>query len=254
MDNSIIKYSSETIFLYQKNNNFEKLPDEIIKKIDKIYKNINSRIIKKTNYNDYYKYNKETETKILIDNSKKIESEIIIILNKISKNNLQQCLNSLNKIIEKEKNKSIYNKFITENIFNNTIKQPLFCSPYIQILTYFKDTITIQEKINLYLKFIDNEKNNQKLRYGYSYFISSLYNYSLMDEFNLKNILNTIIDRIQNIKINCEDNVEYLVIISKTINKKNIIKPFIPIIISLTEDKNISNKLKFKLMDIKDSY
>ena len=248
------KYTPNEIFSLKKNDFI--LPETVSKNLDNIHNILSSRNNSKKIISKYStgtwtkgKYLPQTE----MHDKNKNKQDIISILNKISNNNFESSLEILTKISSQDSSDE-YPSFITENVFKNSISQSIFCKNYVRILLSIKSEAIIQSKIREFDNFIYNEKNPKHLKSGYASFISELFNVGLIDN-NLINILiKNIIKNILKDKLLCEDYVECLFTINKTVENRKLMKETLfDDLDTMIEDKEINAKCRFKIMDIKDS-
>jgi hypothetical protein len=248
------KYTPNEIFNLKKND--YALPDNVSKNLNNIYDILSSR---NNNKKTTSKYGTGTWTKGRylsqndIHDKNKNKQDIISILNKVSNNNFESSLKTLTKICSQNSSND-YSSFITENIFKNSISQSIFCKNYVKILLTIKSEEIIQSKIREFDNFIYNEKNPKHLKSGYSSFISELFNFGLIDSNLIGILIKNIIKNILKDKLLCEDYVECLFVINKTVENREIIKEILfDDIDTMVEDKEINAKCRFKIMDIKDT-
>lgn len=248
------KYTPNEIFSLKKNDFI--LPETVSKNLDNIYNILSSRnnskkIISKYSTSNWNKGKYLSQTSIHDKNKNK--QDIISILNKISNNNFESSLEILTKISSQESSDD-YLSFITENVFKNSITQSIFCKNYVRILMTIKSDEIIQSKVREFDNFIYNEKNPKHLKSGYSSFISELFNVGLIDSNLIGILIKNIIKNILKDKLFCEDYVECLFIINKTVENRELIKEILSDDIdTMIEDKEIKSKCRFKIMDIKDT-
>ena len=121
------------------------------------------------------------------------------------------------------------------------------------MLTFRSDEI-LNNKLKEFDNYVFNDKNQKHLKAGYASFITELYNFEIIERDNFIFIVSKIIKNIIKNKSHCEDYVECLFNINKTVKDKQIFKESLSEDINLiANDKEISTRIRFKLMDIKDS-
>lgn len=238
------KYTKEDVF-HLRNTTKVPLPDIILSKIELIRKN--TIPTKQIHYVE--KKNYKFRSNLIQADKQNFELEINSILNKISNNNTDSVVQSLFKVQEKY---DILNGYgiITEAIFNTSIKHSHFCKNYVHILVFLKEDSILEEKKQIYNKFIF-EDNDKPIKLGFTNFIAQLYNFNLLSNDFLKY---TLLDILKHI----DDNNEYidiLHILHSKVDDKTFINPIIEKSVHhFIECKHIPSKLKFKLMDIKDTF
>lgn len=248
------KYTPNEIFSLKKNDFI--LPETVSKNLDNIHNILSSRNNSKKIISKYStgtwtkgKYLPQTE----MHDKNKNKQDIISILNKISNNNFESSLEILTKISSQDSSDE-YPSFITENVFKNSINQSIFCKNYVRILISIKSEEIIQSKIREFDNFIYNEKNPKHLKSGYACFISELFNVGLIDNNLISILIKNIIKNILKDKLLCEDYVECLFTVSKTVENRELMKEILfDDIDTMIEDKEINAKCRFKIMDIKDT-
>lgn len=245
------KYSPNEIFNLKKSDYI--LPDTVSKNLENIHnilssRNNNKKLVSKYSTNTWSKAKYSTQ-----NDTDKNKQDIISILNKISNNNFESSIEQL-KVISSQNLLEEYPSFITDNVFKNSIKQPIFCKNYVRILLTIKSEEIIETKVREFNNFIYNEKNPKHLKSGYSSFISELFNVGLIDNHLLSVLIQNIVKNILKNKLVCEDYVECLFTINKSIENREFIKKILSKDIdNMVNDKEIESKCRFKIMDIKDS-
>lgn len=246
------KYTPNEIFNLKKNDFI--LPEIVSKNLNSIHNILvsrNKKIISKYHQNGYNKVKYNSQMSVPDINSNK--KEIISILNKISNNNFETSLQDIHKLVYGDTTNE-YNKFITENIFKNSIKQTIFCKNYVKILLTFRSDEIISEKIREFDNYIFNDKNQKHLKSGYANFLTELFNVELISTESFQFIISGILKNILKNKMLCEDYVECLFTISKIMDNNDILREVLSSkITEMLVDKEIPSRSRFKLMDIKDS-
>ena len=226
---------------------------------------------------------RKTRPKIKPENrtiSDVIKSEITSLLNKLSKDNYTTISQKI--VIKCVENKD-YLPVIIEEIFSKAVSQPTYCPYYVQLfLDFSKNSVNmdqlISEKCEQFTNSINinilgeiafniNDYDNfclivkkKQFKVGYSQFIGELFNKSLINS----NVIMCFIDEMLfKIKTVCDENLQDESLENNvnalckliTTTHKNIkeIKDTVNKIKEIYEYK-ISNKLKFKLLDIIELY
>ena len=246
------KYAPNEIFKLKKNDFI--LPEIVSKNLENIHTVLSSR---NNNKKVFSKYSTNTWSKgkypEQIDRDNKNKQDIISILNKISNNNFESSLEQL-KIISSQDVSDKYSSYITESIFKNSIKQSIFCKNYVKILLTIKNEDIIQAKVREFGDFIYSEKNSKHLKCGYTSFISELFNVGLIDNHLVSILIESIVKNILKNKLVCEDYVDCLFTMNKSIENRDLIKSILSKDIdNMITDKEIKSKCRFKIMDIKDT-
>jgi len=208
------------------------------------------------------------------------KNEIVSYLNKITPNNY----NHIFKIIYEICNTHALTPFLIENIFILSTTQSIYCTYYVKIIKQFLETTENKEDIMEYIikKILEfknislknNIKDNKGLSYdefcennklklfkkGYSQFLGELYLNNII-EYTI--VIQTINSLISNLKIIIksenkdfiEDSILCIEKLCSTIVKKMNIydkKKIRTDFENIEQNPNISKRLKFKIMDLKE--
>lgn len=288
MDKNIITFSRDFFYSIKKNLEYDNLEDliNIFSDIDDVLK-----IVKKTKDN---KLNwRKPRSKIIkdnISNEDKIYNEINGFLNKLSPSNFEKMNDNIVKIcIENKKIKSLLDKII-DNIFLKAVMQCTYCPYYVKLINnLLKNDVKIGDIIDskciiyqnmLQIEIKDSESltqseketydefcekiKNKTYKAGYSQFIGELFNNKIINSEIVESCLKLFLDNLEkSIKGNeleyIEDNLICICNLLTTCGKtlKYTIISFVNIKDQLNcvrKESNLPKRLKFKIMDLLDSF
>jgi hypothetical protein len=212
--------------------------------------------------------------------SEKKKNELVSYLNKITPNNYIHMFNVMYEIC----NTHSLTPFLIENIFILSTTQSIYCTYYVKIIKQFLENTTHKEDIMEYIikkitefkniSFKNNIKDNSGLSYdefcennklklfkkGYSQFLGELY---LNNIIEYKIVIENINSLISNLKtIIKSDNTDFIEdsilciekLCSTIVNKMNVYdkKKIRTDFENIELNPNISKRLKFKIMDLKE--
>lgn len=256
---------------------------EDIEKIIKIFIKENS--LNTNNNNKSWRIQKP-KSKIIKENLSEKElfcNEINCLLNKISPNNFAKINIQILDLCDKYKDKDfdIFEKTI-DNIFLKAVMQAVYCPYYVKLINSllkkdikvndilkkkcdeYQTILEVEDKTVLssneketYDEFCDKIKN-KTYKAGYSQFIGELYNNNLIDGTILIDFFEIFIKKLNVClefnadKEEIENYIICIVNLIKTVYEKLDINETLLTLNGMKDHKNISKRLKYKIMDLYD--
>ena len=280
-------FSRDTFYSIKQKYNIPKLEIsntfEDIEKIIKIF--IRENALNTNNNNKSWRIQKP-KSKIIKENLSEKEmfcNELNCLLNKISPTNFAKINIQILDLCDKNKTKDfdMFEKTI-DNIFLKAVMQSTYCPYYVKLINSiikidgeinniiktkcdeYQTILEVEDKSDLssteketYDEFCDKIKN-KTYKAGYSQFIGELYNNNLIEGDILTDFFDIFIKKL-NVCLEFDadkDEIENYIIcivnLIKTVYEKIDIKETLITLNGMNDHRNISKRLKYKIMDLYD--
>ena len=280
-------FSRDTFYSIKQKYNIPKLEIsntfEDIEKIIKIF--IRENALNTNNNNKSWRIQKP-KSKIIKENLSEKEmfcNELNCLLNKISPTNFSKINIQILDLCDKNKTKDfdMFEKTI-DNIFLKAVMQSTYCPYYVKLINSiikkdddvnniiktkcdeYQTILEVEDKSELssteketYDEFCDKIKN-KTYKAGYSQFIGELYNNNLIEGDILTDFFDIFIKKL-NVCLEFDadkDEIENYIIcivnLIKTVYEKIDIKETLITLNGMNDHRNISKRLKYKIMDLYD--
>ena len=275
----IIQYSRDTFYEIKNNNIFSNNDLKLIfSDLD------NNLVLSGENTNDKnisWRVVRKSIKKIPESIEEEYKNNINSFLNKISQKNYDNIANKLNTIL---KDNTELLEYTVDNIFQKAVYQPTYCKSYVSLLSDFNNIdldidYLINQKCNIYCDMLEEvaldsvDKNEayddfcdrikkKSYKVGFSQFIGELFNSKLIKLiFIKKNIQLQLTNTISMLKlldfdevneVTVENNIICLCKLIGTTYKDLEKEELINNLNKIKDSKNLSKRLKFKMMDLID--
>ena len=270
--------------LFKRKNTLNKMAS-LIYNTDTFFEIKKNYILKNTEidklFSDLFNLKKKTYFKQDFSMIDKKKNELVSYLNKITPNNYNNMFKIMFEICTEHK----LTLFLIENMFKLSTSQSIYCTYYVKIIKQFLEKTENKKEIMDYIvekssefknvSIKNNIKDNFGLTYdefcennklklfkkGYSQFLGELYLNNIIEYSLVIDTLNTIISNLKTIlKTSNTDFIEDSILciekICSTISKKMNVYDRKKIITDFEEIQKhdaISKRLKFKILDLKES-